>query len=316
MRTETGKRVFTRSLLALSLSSALLASAAEPEQCGTVRFTDPGWTDINATNGVTVTLLEALGYKTDISLLGVPIGFESLKNGEIDVFLGNWMPAQTAFIDKYGSSVDVIKPNLEGAKFTLAVPKYAYEQGVKDFADLAKFDSDFNRRIYGIDAGAPANLKIQEMIDKNEFGLGDWKVVESGEQAMLSQVARSVRRDKFIVFLAWEPHPMNVNYELAYLTGGDNYFGPNYGGATIYTLTRKNYSDECPNVGQLLSNLTFSLTMENQLIGAILDDGKDAKTAAAEWLKANPEPLEGWLKGVNTTSGGNGLDAVKASLNL
>ncbi|MFX6601450.1 glycine betaine ABC transporter substrate-binding protein [Acinetobacter baumannii] len=29
--------------------------------------------------------------------------------------------------------------NLEGAKYTLAVPKYAAEAGLKTFADIAKF---------------------------------------------------------------------------------------------------------------------------------------------------------------------------------
>jgi len=32
-----------------------------------------------------------------------------------------------------------------------------------------------------------------------------------------------------IVFLAWDPHPMNIQFELRYLAGGDSAFGPNYG---------------------------------------------------------------------------------------
>jgi glycine betaine/proline transport system substrate-binding protein len=302
-------------LAALVTAAASTTYAAVPEQCQTVTMTDPGWTDIGATNGLATTVLEALGYETDIKLLAVPIGFESIKNGEIDVFLGNWMPAQTAFIDKYKSDLDIIRTNLTGVKFTLAVPKYVADQGVKDFADLAKHSKEFGERIYGIGAGSPANQNLMSMIEKDDFGLGEWRVVESGEQAMLAQVARAVKRDKFIVFLAWEPHPMNVNFDLQYLSGGDDYFGPNYGGATIHTVTRKGYSQECGNVGKLLQNMEFSLDMENTVI-SMTDEGMSANEAASTWLKKNPAVLDKWLDGVTTTSGQSGLDAVKSSLGL
>ena len=307
---------FSARLKTLGIASLLIGSSvalsAEPEQCKKITFSDPGWTDIGATNGVATTLLKAMGYETQIYLLGVPVGFESLKNGEIDAFMGNWMPAQSAFMDKYKDNIDIIRTNLEGVKFTLAVPKYVFDAGVKDFADLSKFSQEFRQRIYGIDAGAPANQKLQSMIDSNDFNLKDWKVVESGEQAMLSQVARTVKRDNFIVFLAWEPHPMNVNFDLKYLSGGDKYFGPNYGGATIRTLTRKGYANECPNVAKLLSNLEFGLTMENEIIGS----SEKPEQAAASWIKAHPEVLDKWLQGVTTYDGKPALTTVKKQLSL
>ncbi|WP_191602638.1 choline ABC transporter substrate-binding protein [Marinomonas algicola] len=303
-----------------SLTTLLMASsfsyAQEPSQCQTVTFSDPGWTDIGATNGLTTTILDALGYQTNVLLLGVPIGFESLKSGEVDLFMGNWMPAQTGFIDKYKSDIDVVRTNLEGVKFTLAVPEYVYNAGVKDFADLNKFSSEFRKRIYGIEAGAPANQNIQKMIDTNDFDLAGWKVVESGEQAMLSQVNRSVRREQFIVFLGWEPHPMNVSFDLKYLSGGDEYFGPNYGGATIHTLSRKGYSQECRNVGRLVQNLQFSLAMENEIIDGILNQSQTGAVAAKAWLQENPDALDEWLEGVTTFDGKPGLVAVRSALSL
>jgi len=299
--------------LVLSSSASL---AQEPSQCQKVTFSDPGWTDIGATNGITTTLLEALGYQTQVFLLGVPVGFESLKSGEIDLFMGNWMPAQTGFLDKYKQHIDQVRTNLEGVKFTLAVPKFVYDAGVKDFADLNKFSKQFRNKIYGIEAGAPANQNLQKMIDTGDFDLSNWKVVESGEQAMLTQVNRSVRRDKFIVFLGWEPHPMNVNFDLKYLTGGDEYFGPNYGGATINTLSRKGYAQECSNVGQLVQNLKFSLTMENEIIGEVLNNAQNPKVAAKAWITEHPDVLDNWLQGVTTFQGKSGLEAVKQHLAL
>ena len=92
---------------------------------------------------------------------------------------------------------------------------------------------------------------------------------------MLAQARRAEKSGEGIVFLGWEPHPMNTNIEMTYLTGGDEVFGPNFGGATVYTNTRKGYSAECPNVGKLLQNLEFTLPLENEIMGAILDDGED-----------------------------------------
>ena len=42
----------------------------------------------------------------------------------------------------------------------------------------------------------------------------------------------------------------------------------------------------------LITNLRFTLPMENEVMGAILNDGKDARVAAEEWLKANPKAWE------------------------
>ena len=75
------------------------------------------------------------------------------------------------------------------------------------------------------------------------------------------------------------------------------------------TVTRKGYVDECPNVGKLLKNLKFTLPMENEMMGAILNDGEnEADATKAEWIKLrNPEVLDAWLEGVTTTSGEPGL---------
>ena len=109
---------------------------------------------------------------------------------------------------------------------------------------------------------------------------------------------------------------MNNNHELVYLSGGDDFFGPDYGGATVYTNVRKGYTGECPNVGKLLNNLKFSLPMEGAIMGAILDEGKDPEEAALAWLKQNPEPLDAWLEGVQTLDGEPGLPAVKEYIGL
>ncbi|MGB0912478.1 MAG: choline ABC transporter substrate-binding protein [Phaeobacter italicus] len=303
-----------------SLSTlAIVASASmAAADCSEVVFSDVGWTDITATTAATTTVLEALGYETDIKILSVPVTYTSMANGDIDVFLGNWMPTMEADIAPYreAGTVETVRANLEGAKYTLAVNSAATELGIKDFADIAAHADALEGKIYGIEPGNDGNRLIQSMIDGGSFGLNGFEVVESSEQGMLAQVERASRKGEPVVFLGWEPHPMNANFEMGYLTGGDEFFGPNFGGATVFTNTRKGYVEECPNVGKLLTNLEFSLAMENEIMGAILNDGEDPADAASAWLKANPDAFMGWLDGVTTKDGGDATAAVKASLGL
>ena len=304
-------------LMAATVCAPMLVQAAEPAACKNVRFADVGWTDITVTTAVTSKLLSTLGYKTKTSLISVPVTYKSLENKDIDVFLGNWMPTMEADIAPYREkgTVETVRANLEGAKYTLAVSEAAYEAGLKSFADIAKFKKELGGKIYGIEPGNDGNRLIQGMIDDNKFALGEFKIVESSEAGMMSQVSRAERRNKWVVFLGWEPHPMNSQVKMKYLEGGDDVFGPNLGGATIYTNVRKGYVEECANVGKLLNNLEFSLKMENDLMGAVLNDKKKPRAAATAWLKANQSVLEAWLDGVTTFDGTKpALDVVKASL--
>jgi glycine betaine/proline transport system substrate-binding protein len=310
----------TNSFLAGTAVLAMLASgqalAADPESCKTVRFSDVGWTDITATTATASVVLEALGYSPEVQVLSVPVTYTSLKNKDIDVFLGNWMPTMEADIAPYleDKSVETVATNLEGAKYTLAVPQHTYDAGLKSFADIAKFKDKLDGKIYGIEAGNDGNRLILDMIEKNQFDLQGFELVESSEAGMLSAVQQASNAKEDVVFLGWEPHPMNANVDMAYLEGGDDVFGPNYGGATVHTNVRAGYTTECPNVGALLKNMVFSLEMENEIMGGILNDGKDPEAAATEWLKANPDVVTPWLAGVTTIDGGDAAAAVKGAI--
>ncbi|MFW5881256.1 MAG: choline ABC transporter substrate-binding protein [Roseicyclus sp.] len=299
--------------------SALLAGAALAD-CDTVTFSDVGWTDITATTAATTVLLEALGYEAETLVLSVPVTYTSLAEGDVDVFLGNWMPTMEADIAPYreAGTVDTVRANLTGAKYTLATNAAGAEMGIEDFSDIADAAEALDRQIYGIEPGNDGNRLIMDMIEANAFGLGDaeFEVVESSEQGMLAQVERASGRDEPIVFLGWEPHPMNANFDLTYLTGGDDWFGPDLGGATVYTNTRAGLAEECPNLGTFLGNLEFSLAMENEIMGAILNDGEDPEDAARAWMEANPEAVMAWLVGVTTIDGGDAQAAVAEALDL
>jgi len=303
-----------RFLSTVSALSICLAGVAQAD-CGEVVMSDVGWTDITTTTATAKHVLEALGYEVDVKILSVPVTFASLESDDVDVFLGNWMPAQSGAIGPYIESgeIESINTNLTGTKYTLAVPTYTYEAGLKSYGDIHKFKDELDGKIYGIEPGNEGNDYLVGLTESNTFDLEGFQIVESSEQGMLAQVARIYKKEQPVVFLGWEPHPMNANFSLKYLTGGEDFFG---GEGQVHTVTRNGYSDECPNIGKLFSQMNFSLEMENSIMGQILDDGADPEDATLEWIKANPDTVAGWADGVTTLDGGDGVEALKAELGL
>lgn len=298
----------------LSALLATAAQAAEPESCRTVRLAEPGWNDLAFTTGATVAMLTALGYDASSDLLGTEVIYQSLAMNELDVFLGYWDPAMVKYSAPYekDGTVERVRMNLEGAKYTFAVPAYVYDAGVHDIADLAAHADKFGKQMYGIEPGS--NQLMFDIIADPKFALDGWEVVESSETAMLAEVERKVADQEFVVFQGWAPHPMNTRFDLKYLTGGDAYYGPDYGAATVSTQVRKGYVAECPNVGKLLQNLTFSIDFENEGMGFLIEEGMDPIEAGTKMLQAHPEVLEAWLDGVTTADGQPALAAVHTAL--
>jgi glycine betaine/proline transport system substrate-binding protein len=296
-------RFWLVALLLIAGSGPVISS--EPQECRTVRFGVVGFSDVAAVTALTSEVLEPLGYAPTSLTLSVPIIFSSMQAGSVDVFLGNWMPAQEGDSKPYlaNQSVEVIGPNLEKAKFTLAVPHYLYEAGLRDFASIRQFADPLNSTIYGIEPGAAANRLVLDMIKRNAFGLGHFRLVESSEQGMLAELERAYRARKPIVFVGWDPHPMNLRFQIDYLSGGDAVFGPDFGGATINTVTRAGLSAQCPNLGRLLHNLKFTLRGESELMAAMLDRHEQPDIAAQNWLASHPDARRQWLVGVTTFDG-------------
>ncbi|MGV8918986.1 MAG: choline ABC transporter substrate-binding protein [Pseudomonas sp.] len=313
------KKMISSCLLALTGTTFIAGSAlaAEAPDCQEVRLGVVNWTDVMATSAMTQVLLDGLGYKTKQTSASQQIIFAGIRDKRLDMFLGYWDPLMTQTITPFvkDNQVKVLaQPSLKDARATLAVPTYLADQGLKTFADIAKFKKELGGKIYGIEPGSGANTQIKEMIAKNEFGLGDFQLVESGEAGMLSAVTRAVNRKEAIVFFGWAPHPMNVNQKMTYLTGSNDALGPNEGEAKVWTVTAPDYAQRCPNVSQLLTNLTFSAEDESRMMQPLLDH-KDALESAKQWLKDHPQDQKRWLAGVKTFDGKDASENLKLSTN-
>ncbi len=301
-------------VLALA-ASAPPAHAADPASCQAVRFADVGWTDITSTTASVSTLLSALGYKPKTDVLALPVTFASMKNKDIDVFLGNWMPTMEADLAPYkkDGSIETVRVNLEGAKYTLAVPTYLYNKGLKSFADIGKFYDQLGGKIYGIEPGNDGNRLILKMIADNKFGLGKFELVESSEQGMLSQVARQTRGEKPVVFLGWDPiHELELQDLLPF--GRRRCIRPQLWWRDDLHPSSQGIYDRVSECGQTAFEYRLLAADGKRIMGAILNDGKAPEAAAKQWLAAHPETWKPWLDGVTTFDGKPAEAAVSAAL--
>lgn len=308
---------FNRIVLALILVSTFcFAAPAQANQ--KIKIASVGWTGVTAKTDLAVAILKSLGYEAENVMVSVPVAYKAMASGDADAFLGNWMPSMETIANKYFADGSVIKyvANMPGAQYTLAVPAYCAEGGLKDFKDIVTFGDKLDWKIYGIEAGNDGNEIINAMIKDDKFGLGKFKIVPSSETGMLAQVQSFAKEGKWIVFLGWSPHSMNELIDMTYLTGSDaSTFGADNGTATVWTNLRKGFAEENPNVAKLLKNMTFSISMMNQIMTELHKNKTlTPREAGLEWVKAHPEVYKAWLDGVTTVNGKPGAPAFEAFL--
>lgn len=183
------------------------------------------------------------------------LGAQALATGDADAYLGNWWPSQRSVFAKHLKSgdVDVLGTLVTGTTYAPAVPKYvADEHGIRSLADLESNADLFSGKFLGIEPGTPGNQYILDAIKQNAYGLGGWQLVQSSTPAMLAEVEHHVSQEKPVVFLGWEPHWMNVDWELVYLDDPQQVWP---GAGEIRVATRKDFASDNPNVARFLSQL-------------------------------------------------------------
>ncbi|ADL11983.1 ABC transporter substrate-binding protein [Acetohalobium arabaticum] len=282
----------------------------QAEQTEEIKFGYVNWPGVTVKTEVVKQVLETIGYKVTTESLGQQVLFKGMDNDEIDAFLGNWMPTMMTNFKPYkekGTIVN-IKPNVEKAVYKLAVPEYVWEAGVKSISDLHKHADKFDHEIVGLEAGNDGNEIMKEAIENNTYNLEDWKVVASSTGGMLSAVERATKTGEWIAFPGWEPHWMNVKYDIKYLEDPENIWGES---STIYTAARPELEEESPNFYKFLENFEITSQIQSKWILEYQKKERPAEEAAEEWIKNNIDVISSWLDGVKTVDGKDAVKVIK-----
>jgi glycine betaine/proline transport system substrate-binding protein len=301
---------------AVSITALASACASEADRGGDFVARDGGggadsvtlieqpWVDLQVENAICRQLLEELGYTVKIDSVSVELGAQALATGDADAYLGNWWPSQEptygSLID--GGRVDVVNDGmLTGTQYAPAVPgDVADELGISSLADLDENAEAFDHKVYGIEPGSPGNETIHKAIDADAYGLGDWTLVESGTPAMLTQVEKAEKAGDAIVFLAWSPHWMTVQFETVFLDDPDHVWG---GAGVIRAVTRAGFAEDASDINTFVENLTFTPEEAGQFYFDHDKSAMEVSDIASEWIDANPDKVKSFLAGVKSVDG-------------
>lgn len=282
-------------------------ASGEPVKFGTV-----DWPEAIAKTNISATMVKALGHDAEIQQLGVPVIFKGLEQGDLDVFVEAWFPTMDTNMKAVDpGSIESITTNLPEATFSVAVNKEACDAGVKSHEDLDKYKKEFGGKIFGIEPGNDGNQVVIDMIKDDTYGLGDWEIVESSTNGMLSEVDRAIKDDKWVAFTGWEPHWMGQKYDMCLLDDPEMAWG---GPSHVETLANADFEKDNPELHKLFEQMKVNKEIQGNWIDRIDNSGKEPEEIATEWLKENPKMTDKWLNGVKAADGTPGPEALKSYL--
>ncbi|MCG5536152.1 ABC transporter substrate-binding protein [Ectothiorhodospira mobilis] len=314
------KRLLTLSLAGLVLfSAAPSALASEPAR---VRFSAPPWPGVTVKTALASLLLETLGYEPRLQELSSNITYKAMLQNDLDVFMAAWLPAQqgmyeASFREGEQRLMD-LGNNVDGARLGFAVPAFVFDAGLHSAEDLddPRFADRLDRTIYSIEIGSGMSDTLNAAVEKDTYGLGDWTLSETSTPGMLSAVDHAMDQGEWIVFGAWTPHWMNIEYDIRYLEDPQDMWGPDGGHSDVRTLVTRAFAESHPNATRLLDQLTFTAADQSIMIRGFSFEEREPEAVALEWLRDHPARVRAFLDGVTTRDGAPAWPVVQRILQL
>ena len=280
-----------RQVLAAIPAAAAAAAVARPARAagkGTVRIAYVEWADTIVATNILAAALKQAGYDTRLTPVSGAAMWEAVASGDADTMVAAWLPTtHGAYYAKLKNKVDLLGPNLEGAKIGWVVPDYVT---VGSIADLNANASMFGGKIIGIDPGAGL-MRASEKAMK-EYSLSSMQLVEGSDATMVAALKDAITRKQPVVVTGWTPHWMWAAYKLKYLADSKGVFG---GDETVNTVARKGLAKDMPEVHAILSRFKLSLPEEQELMLKNQASGVDPAKTAADWVNQHPDVVKSWM---------------------
>lgn len=275
-------------LAAAALATTLmtsLASAAEKK----VNLAYVEWSDAVVATNLLAETLKKEGYDVTLTPLPAAAMWQAVATGEADAMVAAWLPAtHAAYYAKLKDKVDLIGPNVTGAKIGWAVPAYVDLTSVED---LKTKGAEVGNKVIGIDPGAGLMQASEKAI--KDYGLTNITLVDGSDATMTAALKDAIDRKQPIVVTTWTPHWMFGRWDLKYLADPKGAFG---GEETVNTVARKGLDKDMPEVYKVLKNFKISLDDEQKMMLQNEEKGANPAANAKAWVAANPDKVAAWTK--------------------
>lgn len=267
-----------------------LAFAQTPAEAAgkQVRIAYVEWSDAVVATNILKQVLEEKGFEVKAIPLAAAAMWQAVATGDADASVAAWLPlTQAAYYEKLKNRLELIGPNVTGARIGWAVPAYSKLNSIED---LKTQSAEVEGKVIGIDPGAGV-MKTSEAAIK-AYGL-PVKLVDGSDATMTSALKDAIRQKKDIVVTAWTPHWMFARYELKYLADPKKAFGDD---ETVNTLARKGLKEDMPEVYGILKKFKLNIKDEEAMMAENEEKGAKPAETAAKWIKANRATVDGWVK--------------------
>jgi len=255
---------------------------------GTVKIVYVEWADAIVATNILAAALKQAGYDARLTPVSGAAMWEAVASGDADLMVAAWLPAtHAAYYAKLKNKVDVLGPNIEGAKIGWVVPDYVT---IDSIADIKANASMFGGKIIGIDPGAGLMRASEKAM--TEYNLAPMQLVDGSDATMVAALKDAVSRKQPIVVTGWTPHFMWAAFKLKYLADPKGVFG---GDETVNNVARKGLAKDMPEVHAILSRFKLSLPEEQGLMMQNQASGVDPAKTAAEWVSQHPDVVKSWM---------------------
>lgn len=272
--------------LGAALGRVMMTSADQSGQGKTVRISYVQWDSEIASTNVLALALKDQGYKVEMIPLDNAVNWKTIANGNADVSTSAWLPVTHGeHYDKYKDQLDDLGPNLEGTKLGLVVPSYMSVNSIADLSEQA------GKKLTGIEPGAGIMTAAESAL-ADYSNLSSWELTSASTGAMTTALEQAITKKEDIIITGWSPHWMFSKYDLKYLEDPKGSFGAE---ENINTIARKGLKKENPKLYKIIDQFHWT-TKDMEKVMLDMNDGMTPEAAARQWLDANQDKVNQWLK--------------------
>lgn len=276
--------LITAIVLLLSMVGGLFHSQQQSKKSVDLVYVQ--WDSEVASNNVLAEAMRQHGYQVNLTPLDNAVMWQTLANGQADASVSAWLPnTQKAQYQKYHDQLDILGPNLKGARVGLVVPSYM------DVDSIADLQQEADQTITGIEPGAGVVAAAQQAV-KDYPNLNGWQVQTSSTGSMAVALDKAIKQHQPIVITGWSPHWMWQKYDLKYLSDPQNVMGKS---ESLNTMTRKDLKENKPDVYQIMKKFKWQADdMEKVMLD--ISSGSTPQAAAQKWIKTHQKQVDAWFQ--------------------
>lgn len=252
----------------------------------TIAYVD-GWASGVAITHVTQQFFKSKGYDVELKKAAVDMVFASLANGDTDVFMDAWLPVtHKDKVAKFKGKIESLGVSYNNARIGLVVPKYVDINSIEELnANADKFDG----KIIGIEKGAGITAKTDIALEEYNLKLDH---VNSSSIAMLTELSKAYKDNKWIVVAGWTPHWKFARMKLKFLDDPKGVYGST---ERTETYARKGFKESDKFAAKYFTNFKLDDDQMSDLL-LKMEEGKDNEVVAKKWIADNADFLESLVK--------------------